>query len=387
MSVSIYSIVMSIIWFTLAALIGSFVLRKTAKGGLAFLSLIFFLALLRGIFPLEFSNSVIIRSKHWYPFLQNLIQTPIFQSFTIGFFILSVLFFGVVIRLLLAVRKMTLLHKFCKKAQLEQSDSILFKLATDVGKELNYTGSIDLSVSHSATTAYQAGFTHPFILLPRNVESFTDEEIRCMLRHELCHFLGNDLWIKACLQVLTCIFWWNPIMSLLNPSIEQMLELRCDQRAYRDLSQETQLTYLETLLHLSKTNSMESPPLSLGYIGSNEDEKIIQRFKLIQEANSHISHNMKTICSITICLVLFVASYFITIQPWSEPFPTDGASVVSYNSEASYIIHTSDGKFELYIDGIYICALLEDETEQEPFCNYVIYEGGYPNEETHYFGD
>lgn len=375
MSVSIYSIVMSIIWFSLAALIGSFVLRKTTKGGLLFVSLIFILALIRGIVPLEFSNSIIIRSKHWYPFLQDLIQLRLFWSFSVGTFILCIWFIGAGIRLILVVRKLFLLHYFCNNAQLEQTNSKLMKLASDVGKGLNYTGTIKISVSSTATTAYQAGFSLPFILLPANTESFTDEEIRCMLRHELCHFLGRDLWIKACIQVLTCIFWWNPVMILLNSSIEQTLELRCDQKAYKDLSHEAQLSYLGTLLHLAKMNSLDSPPLSLSYIGNSEDEKIIQRFHLISATNDCTPLNAKTVYSITICLVLFIASYFITIQPWTMP-PLEEENSAAPDSETTYIVHTLDNQFELFIDGIHVATLHEEELAQEPFCNYIIYEGG-----------
>lgn len=387
MSISVYSVVMAIAWFSLAALIGSFALRKTTKSGLLFVALIFILALFRGFIPVEFTNSIIIRSEHWYPFLQDLIQTPLFQSITIGIIILFVWLLGSVIRLVFVCRKLFLLHKFRKNIQLVPSDNKLVILATDVAKELNYTNDIDLAISHNATTAYQAGFNRPFILLPANIDSFTNDEIRSMLRHELCHFLGRDLWIKIALQYVTCILWWNPIMSMLNASIEQMLELRCDQRAYKDLSKEARLAYLETLLHLAKNNSTSTPHFVLGYIGSNEDERIVQRFRLIEEINNSTMFNAKSLLCLSICLLLFLVSYFVIIQPWTALSLTEKSNSAAFNSETSYIIHTADDKFELFVNDMYVGILLEETLEMEPFCNYIIYEGGSPNGKESNLGD
>lgn len=385
MSISIYSIIMAIIWFSLAALIGSFALRKTTKGGLLFVALIFILALFRGFVPIEFSNTVIIRSKHWYPFLQGLIQKPLSQSITVGIIILCVWLVGSVFRFIFVCRKLFLLHRFRKNVQLEQPHSKLVKLAAEVANELKYAGDIDLAVSHYATTAYQAGFMRPFILLPANICSFTEGEIRCMLRHELCHFLGNDLWIKTALHYMTCILWWNPVIAILNPSIEQMLELRCDQRAYNGLPKDSQLCYLETLLHLAKNNSSEVSPLTLGYVGNNGDADIMQRFKLIVEDSFHIVSNFKTKGIVAVCLLLFTSSYFITIQPWTA-LPVEQDRNSTSNPETAYIIHTSDDQFILFIDGMHIAISNEEELNKEPFCNYKIYEGGSFNEEILNYG-
>lgn len=381
MSISVYSVVMAIIWFSLTALVGSFALRKTTKGGLLFVALIFILALFRGFVPIEFSNTVIIRSKHWYPFLQDIIQKPFFQSITVGIIILCVWLIGSALRFRFVCKKLFLLHIFRKNSQLEQPHSELVKFATEVADELNYDGDIDLAVSYNVTTAYQAGFMRPFILLPANISYFTEDEIRCMIRHELCHFLGNDLWIKTTMQYITCILWWNPIMAVLNPSIEQMLELRCDQRAYNGLPKSSQLSYLETLIHLAKINSTQVPPLSLGYIGINEDHNIIQRFSLILDEKTFSAFNFQVICIIVVCLCLFTASFFITIQPWTALPENTNNNILQLGTETSYIIHTTDNQYKLYIEGAYIGTLYGDEIRQEPICNYPIYEGGFSNNE------
>lgn len=382
MSISIYSIVMAIIWFSLAALIGSSALRKSSKGGLIYVSVIFILAILRIFIPLDLESSIIIRSKYWYPFLQDFVRKPLLGQITIGYLLLITWAVGSVFNLARLVKNYTLLHKFRINSTKESVDSKIKKLSLKIANEFDYTSEIYVTFSPNVSTAYQAGFAHPFILLPSDLNTFTDEQICCMLRHELCHFLGKDLWIKAALQIMTCILWWNPAIFLLNQSIEHMLELRCDQRACKQLTKESQIIYLETLLVFAEANSKKAARYSLGYTGVREDYNITQRFKLILDGNARTFPNAKIIFSIIFCCISFFISYSFIIQPWTPP-ATDfeqGATVV--NLETSYLIHVPSDQYELYIDGEYIGILDKEKIAQKPFCDYYIYEGGLSNEET-----
>lgn len=71
MSVSPYSVLMAVLWFSVAALVGSITLRRAHKHGLTLIAAIYIFALLRGIFPVDFSESIVIRSYKIYPLLIN----------------------------------------------------------------------------------------------------------------------------------------------------------------------------------------------------------------------------------------------------------------------------------------------------------------------------
>lgn len=73
MAVSSYSIVMALLWFTVAALIGCLILRKAEKDWLIFISAVFILAILRAVLPLEYARSLVIRSDTIYPAVQNIL--------------------------------------------------------------------------------------------------------------------------------------------------------------------------------------------------------------------------------------------------------------------------------------------------------------------------
>lgn len=314
--------------------------------------------------------------------MKSWLRSPLLGQLTIGSALLFVWLIGAVVGAALLTGKLIRMCKSRKGASLERSGSKFLALAQEVSKELNYSGEIDLLLSTRAFTAYQAGFIRPFILLPTRIDSFSDEEIRSMLRHELCHFLGNDLWIKTSIQFIHCILWWNPVMGLLSKSVEHILELRCDQRACKGLTQEAQFAYLQTLMHLIKTNSKRSQSLPLGYIGNSEDQNVIQRFKLITEGNTRTLPSKKAICGIIASIILFVASYAIILQPWITPLVATEETAGAFAQNTTYIVHTAENQYNLYVDGTFVGSLYEEQLKVEPICNYTIYEGGFPNEKT-----
>lgn len=265
MLLSAYSVVMALLWFSLATLTGSLVLHKTMNGSLVFSVVVFLLALARIFIPTNPGRSIVIPSKRLYPFLQTLMKTRLSGEVTVGWCLLLLWAVGAALRLLWLAKEMYATRKFRIAAQPLDSDSKYLPFAQDICKELGYPGNLLLAVSPNASTAFQAGFFYPCILLPHNIDSFSDQDIRNMIRHELCHFLGWDLWIKLGVQLLTCVLWWNPVMILLNHSVEQLLELRCDRRACAGLEKAEQYAYLNTLLVLAKNSYTDSQTVSLGF--------------------------------------------------------------------------------------------------------------------------
>lgn len=180
-------------------------------------------------------------------------------------------------------------------------------------------GTIKLAVSSTSVTAYQMGFFHPHILLPHNVEALSRETVDSILRHELSHFLGGDLWIKLGVQLLGCVLWWNPMMPFLSWSVEQLLELRCDHRACRDMTDEARLSYADALLQVIQNDPPAKQKISLGFLGASEDARIVQRFQMLLSRKPFSISKTKLLASFAVCVVLFVASYYVELQPNTPP--------------------------------------------------------------------
>ena len=281
MSASPYSIVMAMIWFTLASMIGHFILRRAEKCGLAFIGMIFLLTTIRIFAPLDIAGSIIIRSQVIYPTVQNWMRYPIAGSVTVGGCLILLWIAGAAFQFVGLLLDWKRQRKFRNKAMLQEGNGRLDMLFQKVADEFGHHGPFCLAVGENVTSVYQAGFLHPYILLPAQIELFSDEDICNMFRHELCHFLSRDLWIKAGFQVIGCVLWWNPVMPLLKRSVEQLLELRCDRKVCRQLSEEKQLSYMTTLSALVKHGSASVAQVYMGYLGQDNDTDIMQRFRML----------------------------------------------------------------------------------------------------------
>ncbi len=374
MLISPYSILMAVLWFTVAALIGSIVLRRAHKYGLALVAAIYVFALLRGILPVDFSKSIVIRSYKVYPMLIDMLTAPVCGRVTLGWCLIGLWGAGTTVQLCRFLIKLIRQEKFLHTTPCNASDSELFILLDDVCSEFGYKGQCKLAVSPKVSTVYQAGFLRLYILLPVDAASFLEEDIRNIFRHELCHFLGGDLWIKAGMEIAACFLWWNPAMLLLNHSVVQLLELLCDRRACKGRSRADQLEYVETLLRFIKGSVADPTSLTLSYLGNVKDAEIKQRFQLMLQSEPSIRSQFRFLGSCIVCFVLFVASYFVILQPASFPNPIeDGVSVAALTPDNAYILQTQEGVLIVYYNGTpYGMPISEDMMKKEPLSNLPI---------------
>ncbi|NHZ33725.1 M23/M56 family metallopeptidase [Massilia rubra] len=73
-----------------------------------------------------------------------------------------------------------------------------------------------------------AGLARPHLLLPRHLRSFSDEQQRLIVAHELTHWKRRDpLWLHASMLLQT-LFWFNPLFAVLTRRLNWAQELGCD---------------------------------------------------------------------------------------------------------------------------------------------------------------
>ncbi|WP_250460652.1 ankyrin repeat domain-containing protein [Microbulbifer litoralis] len=96
--------------------------------------------------------------------------------------------------------------------------------------------SCPLLVSDAIGAPMAMGLLNPVILLPRLfAEQFDREQLAPILLHEWAHIRRRDLWIGAAQELLAILFWWSPLLRLINRRIHVSRELACDLRAARML--------------------------------------------------------------------------------------------------------------------------------------------------------
>lgn len=168
-------------------------------------------------------------------------------------------------------------------------------------------------------------------------------------------------------------------MSLLNRSVEQLLELYCDRRACRVLSEDGQLEYLSTLLYFVRSAPARTSDMSLSYLGNVKEAGVQQRFLLMLQDKPSKRSRFQFLAGCAVCIVLFVASYCVVLQPHELPSilsePGSNAYVDS-DSNRNFILQLPDGTYAFYQDNR-LCGLLsEGDTQREPYRNLPIYSTG-----------
>ena len=121
---------------------------------------------------------------------------------------------------------------------------LLPKLYTHLGKSISCT----VYCSPSIQVPCGIGLFHKYILLPDI--NYSDKELSYILTHELVHFANGHLYFKFVYQLFTCVFWWNPILFLLQSDFSHLLEIRCDASVTKHLSPEDTIEYMNTIVHI-----------------------------------------------------------------------------------------------------------------------------------------
>lgn len=74
------------------------------------------------------------------------------------------------------------------------------------------------------------GFFRPRVLLPYGRESLGDDEMDCVLCHELWHIKRRDNLFKLLCCIAVCLHWFNPAVWLMLTLANRDVELACDER-------------------------------------------------------------------------------------------------------------------------------------------------------------
>lgn len=99
------------------------------------------------------------------------------------------------------------------------------------------------------------GFLRPRIMLPHDyAEHYTQAELRLILLHELEHWRTRDNLLQLGAGLLRVPHWFNPLVHLAAARLRDDLELRCDKRVTRRLTEADKLAYGRLLLKQGELN-------------------------------------------------------------------------------------------------------------------------------------
>jgi hypothetical protein len=114
------------------------------------------------------------------------------------------------------------------------------------------------------------GVIRPVLLLPEEYrERESDEAMRHVLLHELCHIRRRDLLVHAAIGCLQILYWFQPVLWLFQRRVRHLRELCCDATAAGMLKGDAP-HYRETLLEAAERLLRSRPREALGFLGLME---------------------------------------------------------------------------------------------------------------------
>lgn len=104
----------------------------------------------------------------------------------------------------------------------------------------------EMIVCEAISTPAVTGLLRPRLLLPH--ERYDVQELRYILRHELCHLKRRDMLFKLVLLAANAMHWFNPVVYLMLRQADEDIELACDSAATDGLELPERAAYSRTLL-------------------------------------------------------------------------------------------------------------------------------------------
>lgn len=206
---------------------------------------------------------------------------------------------------------------------------------------------IRLCISPYADAPMIIGLLNPIILLPRDAEP-TDMDVMYALRHEVCHYMHHDLWLKFGINCLVVAYWWNPFTHLLNRQIDTLLEIRVDTSIISE-GEDASIGYVTSMLHYmsgSRGNSNTTPRHMRMFLEKRSDLK--HRLHMIQ-CNGRKPNFLLSFLMLLVVLSLYLGSYLVIFENCSyAPLYKESEAYIVPNQENCYAIKNADGTYNIY---------------------------------------
>lgn len=118
-------------------------------------------------------------------------------------------------------------------------------MLSDTARDLGVSAP-EMIVCEAISTPAVTGLLRPRLLLPH--EHYDVQELRYILRHELCHLKRRDMLLKLMLLAANAMHWFNPVVYLMLRQADEDIELACDSAATDGLELPERAAYSRTLL-------------------------------------------------------------------------------------------------------------------------------------------
>lgn len=196
-----------------------------------------------GKLKMFYENEAVLKAT-WRLTAATMSWLPVDRIYMAGIFVTAICIFGKRLRLLKAV----------------------------AGMETTSLNHIRVSVTDMEVTPFVTGLLKPRIVIPKIIlENYSREELEAVAEHERTHIRLGHLWCGFAWDILRCLLWVNPFLTILQKQFREDMEDICD-RVCIQSSGRTAYEYGRVLLKTLKLlcSDSESTPPAFTYAGEKE---------------------------------------------------------------------------------------------------------------------
>lgn len=190
----------------------------------------------------------------------------------------------------------------------------------------------EICITDMNITPFTIGLLKPKIVLPEiMIQSYEEDELEVIVQHEQTHSRLGHLWCYLAWDLLRCLLWVNPLLSVcqkyFRADIEDMCDRVCIQKSGREACE-----YGEVLLKSLKLlrSQKENISSAVTYAGEKEFQDIKRRIRNIAFFQPY--RKMFCICAAAVTAVVIV-SLFLGIQSISYARYRERDSMLVYKYE------------------------------------------------------
>ncbi|MBR3995218.1 MAG: peptidoglycan DD-metalloendopeptidase family protein [Clostridia bacterium] len=148
------------------------------------------------------------------------------------------------------------------------------------------------------------GLFKPTLLLPKT--EMTPEQLDNVLAHEMTHFKRKDILYKWFICMVKCIHWFNPAIYYINKQVNIECEISCDLAVVKEMSEEQEICYINTILTLLAAGNLRTAALTTGM--TSDKKTLKRRFTMIKN-RKRMKKSTRIISTILAVALLFTTLF------------------------------------------------------------------------------
>ena len=178
------------------------------------------------------------------------------------------------------------------RASIRDVDSTHIEILYDCTRIMNIKSKVDILYSTKISSPSLCGFIKPKILIPVNVaKNVCNEEFKYIIMHELIHLKYKDIFISWIINLLSVIYWFNPILLYSFHKMRQDCEISCDNQVISYLDKDENIQYGNSIIRILELGGNSKRIIGIASMAMNRSEikrriMMISKYKKINPKNA-----------------------------------------------------------------------------------------------------